>query len=297
MPTTLRWIASSSASAFHVAEAIARGQSVTDEGLVAVLAEPAMRLKELFETAQPPGDALWQHITPLAAGIHNNRELAHVVLTKAIGRGSRHAALVDALAAAITSLKSAHQRAAPNCIEQLELRSGPLREQWEARGPGLLAHIGRFTQEDLLVADADALLVQPVSGGGGRAHSPYNSVRIEAVLANARPELPEIARLAWLLAQLNNDLPANQGNLPRGRATEVGGLALLLPVLTAAEEVELGRCDSATLIAALQTWQPTASEAAVAGTLEEWWQVYSQTRPVWPVALAALDRMLVQTKL
>jgi hypothetical protein len=71
---------------------------------------------------------------------------------------------------------------------------------------------------------------------------------------------------------------------------------MLLPALAAAEEVELGRSDRATLILALQTWQPTAWDERVAETFEEWWQVYCETRPAWPVALAALDRMLAAEK-
>ena len=62
------------------------------------------------------------------------------------------------------------------------------------------------------------ILVQPVLGGAGAAHWLYNSVHIEAVLANPVAELPEVVRLGWLLAQLNFDLPMFVGDLLRESA-------------------------------------------------------------------------------
>jgi hypothetical protein len=154
----------------------------------------------------------------------------------------------------------------------------------------LLIQFGRLTQCDLLVERADVLLVHPALGGGGAAHLAYNACRMEAVLANPHFQLPEVVRLAWLLAQLHNDLPLNQGNLSRDRVTTVGTLAAIPPVLMAAEEVELVRFDDATLRLALAAWH--CGDVAIAATLANWWSVYQQDRPPWPIALAALDRML-----
>jgi hypothetical protein len=160
----------------------------------------------------------------------------------------------------------------------------------------MLAQIGRSTESELVVPQADVLLVHPAMGGAGRAHLAYNSVRIEAVLANPQAALPEIVRLAWLLAQLSNDLPQHQGNLSRARVAEVGGLAFVPPTLAAAESVELARYGLPTLALAVTTWQvPVADPASIAPVLDEWWQVYCASRPAWSVALAALDRMLYDT--
>src|SRR5690606_23019649 len=98
-------------------------------------------------------------------------------------------------------------------LEELELRSAPLREQWEARGGGLLATLARLTTAGLVPEMADVILVHPVLGGGGAAHWQYNSVQFEAVLANPLAELPEVLRLGWLLAQLNFDLPLYEDHL------------------------------------------------------------------------------------
>jgi hypothetical protein len=182
-----------------------------------------------------------------------------------------------------------------------------------------------------MVPNADVVLVYPAYGGGGRAHLLYNSVRIEAVLTNPVPELPEIVRLAWLLAQLNIDLPAFSENLRPQRRNKIAQLAMLPATLQAAEEVELARCDPAAIRLALKVWNVGASRVLTEGQNEmspqpassdwgleeattfnpsncsadavqdqgeltsvlfEWWQTYVESRPRWPTALAALDRML-----
>ena len=296
MATILRWMVSTSASAFHAAQAIIQGRPLADSALANALAESAHELAAAIEATGIPSALFWEHAAALAAGVHNNRELAGVLLTKCIGRAKNQAALVDPLAAAITSLEHAYDAAAPRSNNELEVRSGPLREQWEARGPGMLAQIGRSTEPDLIVPEADLILVHPIQGGGGAAHLPYNSVRIEAVLTNPHFNLPEVVRLAWLLAQLNNDLPIHQDNLPRDRVAEMGAFALVPATLAAAETVELARSDQPTLAAALDVWQICKEDAEqLAATLDEWWQVYSESRPRWAVALAALDRMVANS--
>jgi hypothetical protein len=293
MSTTLRWIVSGSASAFHAAEAIAQGRALADAALAEAIREPAGRVAAEIEAAGIPAAAFWEHAGALAAGIHNNRELTSLSLAKILGRSPRLETLISPLAAVITALENAYNAWAPRGNDDLELRSGPLREQWEARGPGMLAQMGRSMEAELIVPQADVLLVHPALGGGGRAFLAYNSVRIEAVLADPHAGLPETVRLAWLLAQLNNDLPMHQGNLPRDRVAEVGGLACIPPALAAAETVELARYDAATIALALAAWHvPVEDASSTAAILDEWWHVYCESRPAWAVALAALDRML-----
>ena len=142
--------------------------------------------------------------------------------------------------------------------------------------------------------------MQPVAGGGGRAHIHFNTVRIEAILTNPNSQLPEVVRLAWMLSQLNLDLPDYQGTLTRDRTEVVGALALLPVVLSAGEEVELVRNDLATLVAAINGWEcldradlKEKDLNEIANNLLVWWETYQSARPRWSVALAALDRMLV----
>ena len=294
----LHWKPSVRASALHAAELLCRSRTLVDPALAEALSGPTAELDREIAAAGLPQERFWVTLTALAATFDGQRELAEVALTKTVGR-EKALPLVGRFAGWIADLEIAFQRAIPDLTQQLELRGQPLREHWEARGPGLLAGIGRLTEPGLLVEEAEVVLVYPASGGGGRAHVPYNSVRIEAVLTNPLPQLPEVVRLGWLLAQLNLDLSDYQGTLSRDRAEFVGALALLPVVLAAAEDVELARFDLATLTAALSAWEclePPQNAAAdpvkLAETLTAWWETYQSTRPSWSVALAALDRMI-----
>ena len=156
----------------------------------------------------------------------------------------------------------------------------------------MLAGFARQTESELLVEQADVLLVDPILGGGGEAHLAYNSVRLEAVLANPIAELPEIARLGWLVAMLNQDLPRYSERLPIERARDVIALATLPPLLEAAVDVELVRPTPDTLRLAIAEWcRPAADSALLADAVTAWWQTYIETRPSWELALAALDQM------
>jgi hypothetical protein len=174
----------------------------------------------------------------------------------------------------------------------LPLRERPLREQWEARGPGLLSHVSQITEEDLIVESAEVLLVHPALGGGGDAHLAANAVRVEAVLANPIAELPEVVRLAWLIAQLKLDLPLYSESIHADRLPHVARYAMLPAILSAAEAVELVRFTPQTMRQAVIAWrlfEPLGVDGA--GLAMQWWQTYQETRPPLRVALTALDQM------
>jgi len=292
MSIATRWIANSSASALHAAAALLRGMTLADERLAAALEEPAAELGREIEIAGLARDPLLEHLISLAAGIENNRELVQVALNKTVGVD--HSAEVrNRLTGRITDVEGAVRRALPTLVDDLALRGGPLRELWDARGPGMLAAAGRIADEGLIVSRADVVLVHPALGGAGVAHLRYNSVRIEAVLANPDAELPEVARLGWLLLQLNLDVPAYSETIPPGRLPRTAALAMIPVALSAAEKVELVRADEPTIRRAAGRWPRWHGATPTdADTLAAWWRTYTQTRPRWPVALAALDKML-----
>src|SRR5262249_29629876 len=141
---------------------------------------------------------------PLSAGIESNRELAEVLLRKTCGLAAVLAHR-DRLANSIADVERVFRQRFPECADELVLRGRPLEVQWEARGPGLLKQLAELTAPELLVEQAEVVLVQPAYGGGGEAYLSYNAVHVEALLANPVSELPEVLRLGWLLAQLNLD--------------------------------------------------------------------------------------------
>ena len=288
MAIELRWLASIAASGLHAAAAMLQGATLVDPKMSAALAEPARGLRGDLRELGVGLDLIFEHLIPLSARFDSPTQLAEVTVAKLFG-SQKPPAAAAILARRLVALDTAFQAAFPRALQELELRSEPLMGQWEARGPGLIATVTRLTEAELIVGSADVILLQPALGGGGTAHWLYNSLSIEAVLANPIAELPEVVRLGWLVSSLNLDLPRFQGDLPRDRLVRLGPLAMLPPVLAAAEEVELARNNLETLTLALSAWRAPAVDPK---KLIEWWETYQSARPPWTVALGALDRMI-----
>jgi len=172
--------------------------------------------------------------------------------------------------------------ARPKLPEELSFRVRPIREQWEARGPGLISAIGkRLAGCCDMDIDIDILLVHPFVGGAGFAVPSRSAVVVEAVLANAQPSLPEVVRLAWLWAQVAMNLTTDSQQAARKAA-------LVLPCLAAGEYVELCRCDLLTLELALHHWHIQLPElATVAASLWESWQADGEGED-WQIRTAEL---------
>lgn len=300
MAIELRWLASMSASAFHAVEALFQGQTLVDENLHEALTGPTERLVDEIEQAGLAPPDMVPLLAALSVGIENNRELVEVAIAKLRGRSESLGEVTGRLAGRIADLESALRSTLPNVADQLALRGEPLRQQWEARGPGLLMHFGRLTDPSLVAKRADVALVYPVLGGDGTAHLPLNTVRIEALLANPHPELPEMVRLAWLLSQLQLDAPIHSEQIPRARLPYVARLATLPGVLESAQYVELLGNGPALLPSALATWRvvPPDETDTVADVVSAWWQTYQESSNVpLRIALSSLDRMLCEAEI
>ncbi|MFN0020383.1 MAG: hypothetical protein ACKVP0_19160 [Pirellulaceae bacterium] len=288
MATILNWRVSSSASALHAAAALVRGEALVDAGLVSVLFEPAAALQAEIQSAQLPEDRFWRNLLGVSATIESNRELARLALVKTIGRGTATENVGPRIAAAVTAVEGVFARHLPKLADELPLRMGPLREQWEARGPGFLWQIGTLTEESLLVEEAEVVVIHPALGGDGAAWLNGNQVRVEGVLANPFQHLPEVVRLGWLISQLNLDLPALSENVQADRLPRVAQLAMLPVALAAGREVELCLDTPDLLSQAITNWRLAADPTVVT----QWWETYRDSRPPFAVALAALDKML-----
>jgi hypothetical protein len=293
MATELRWLASLSASALAAAEAILSDRKFADEKLAVGMKDAAGYLASTIDQSPTNPAQLLPHLVALSAGIHSPAELAQVALSKVTNNEmARHHA--TSLGDAVRQVIAAFRALVPDVLEQLELRAEPIRQQWEARGGGLLANLRRLTVPELMVDQADVILIYPIVGGDGRAFLPYNSVLLEAVLADPIHGLPEVLRLAWLVAQLNCDLPKFQGELTRDQLAETAELAMLCPTLEAAQDVELARLDEPTLKLAIDSWcsQSAATIPELPATLQDWWNTCQTSRPDWDVAIAALGQMI-----
>lgn len=166
----------------------------------------------------------------------------------------------------------------PEDDAETRLRMRPLREHWEARGPGLMKHVMTRLPWIRVPSRPVVRLVLPRKGGGGRIVSP-TEVEFEAVLANPFCELPEVVRLGWLCCCLGF------GGEPRN------SIALIPPLLEAGQYVGWTRFDTATCDLALKEWFDERPALTQEYDLIEWWEVEgsrAKDSTGWQVAVARL---------
>ena len=219
--------------------------------------------------------------------------LAQAVVRKSALRLTNETAVTQ-LAGFVTDIEAAYNQLFPKFLEQVPLRARPLQEHWLGHGSGLIAHLGRLTQKSLIAEEARIVLLQPVLGGAGTAHIDQNMIRIEAVLTNPMVELPEVVRLAWLLSQLNLDLPMHADFAGASKIGRLAPLAMLPAILAAAEVMELSKCDESLAIEHWHIPVPRDREihTEVVPLMMDWWETYLQTRPDWNMAMQAFANML-----
>lgn len=294
----LTWTPNASTSALHAAQSIcAFGDKLADARIAESIGKYALGLGQWIETAAPFDTArFWSLLVGHSAMIDSNTELAQAVVRKAAIRVADKTA-ISQLAGFISDIEAAYNQLFPKFHEQLPLRARPLQEHWLGFGPGLLAHLGRLTQKDLLVSEARVVLLQPILGGAGVAHLDQNLVRIEAVLTNPLVELPEVVRLAWLLSQLHLDLPFHSETIGANLLARLAPLAMLPPILAAAEVMELSKCDESVAELAIEQWhipvpRDKGIHTEIVPVMMDWWETYLQTRPDWQTAMQAFAKML-----
>lgn len=292
MSIRLRWLASHSLSGLHAASALAHGQPLVDEQLATALAGPAAALQEEILAAGLPEARYWRMMCALATTFDNNRQLAKMAAYRTLGHATPNE-LSERLGGRISDVEAALLRVRPSVVEELSLRRGPLHEQWEAYGPGVLSSVFGATDPRLMVDAADVVLVLPAIGGGGEAQLQNNSVRIEAVLTNPHAKLPETLRLAWMLSQLHLDLPIFSEGIHPDRLPQVAAYAMVPAVLAAAEYVDVIQLTDDSVRMAIDAWQvDPPPEVDPVDVVLRWWEAYVEARPPFETAFKALDRML-----
>ena len=275
------------------------GHLLTDSRVQQGLREPTDALLRGFASGGLEEQRALEKMAELAAaGIENHHELARLTVSKVADHDIGTEQFVNRLAGLISDLQAAY---APwHDANELTLRGRPLRQLWEARGPGLLRQLENHLEPGLIVEHADVVLVRPAVGGHGIAHPRINTVMFEGVLANPHEQLPEVARLGWLLAQLNSNSPKLAEAVTSSRLPTVVGLAFLPATLWSAEVIELVQLDNDLLRSAIAAWCGTDDLIKdqideVSEVVATWWQTHREQRAAWPAALAALDRMLEES--
>jgi hypothetical protein len=288
----LRWRAAPELTAAYAAWQWSRGEPPVDERLLRGTRELLLNLEERLALAELSGDGFWP--TTVLALVQGESEPR--AITAGLEASACSPLVMDSLSIALTGLMTDLRLAIlgvlPKLAEQLPLRARPLQEQWEARGPGLLRLIGKLTHQDLLPRRVHGLWMHPWLGGGGFALPEVQSVLVEAVLTNPLAELPEVVRIAWLVAAVGMSQPGANVLVAADRLPRVVSAALLPVTLSAAEQLDLVGQGPLQVGLALSKWRPPSSTASDLSVLEEWWSQFRDGRTPFPVALKALDRML-----
>jgi hypothetical protein len=293
MSFQVRWVPHVSTSALHAAEALLRRTELVDPQLAAAVREPGWELAQEIARQELHEMRYWQQLLCMAHQFENKRQLTQITLFRAFGRTKVADEILVSLAGRLQNLQLAYDTAFPNMSQELSLRAQPLREQWEARGPGMLKLAVDLLDKNILVPGADVLLVQPAYGGFGSAQLYNNTVRFEAMLANPIERLPEVVRLLWTFLQLNLDLPLYSEKIPGDRLPVVAAMAMLPVALHVAEQVELLHFHETLLSQALSMWLPDLpTNRDYASLLGNWWEVYRTTQTPLPIALQALNEQL-----
>ncbi len=293
----VRWTPNFSVSALHAAHAVCTFRTqVTDSRIAETFENFAGFLQQwCVDSGHIEPSRFWHILISTALDIESNYELLEATLRKC--GAFADSTTVTALAGMVTDIEAAFKQMFPKYLEQIQFRTRPLQEQWLGYSGGLIAHIGRLTEKELLVDEAKVVAVQPVLGGFGVAHIQNNMVRVEAMLTNPLAELPEIVRLVWLLSQLQLELPRFSDLLGTKVLEKVAPLAMLPPALASAQVVELSHCTNEVAAMAIEHWHvPTPAGLSlqddVVPALMDWWETYLQTRPTWHIAMQALAKML-----
>ncbi len=132
----LHWHIDTTASALHAAAAAASGRRLADRRVVAEAEAALSRLSAALAPANVSTADFLHAAIPLSPRHVATGGLVRAALSS-LGQDDGDPPLFSMLAAAIDELTHSILHVLPNMGEQLALRMVPLREAWDARGPGL----------------------------------------------------------------------------------------------------------------------------------------------------------------
>lgn len=316
-------------SFFQAMRVVATQTRVVDPKLEATLREAAQVINERLELAEVEVSPFWETLLGCPSQSDGDRVEQSLLAAGCPELG------IDSLAPGIlgrlADARLAMRETFPKLADQLPLRARPLRELWEAGGPGILREMGRLTTAKLVPTRATLQLVQPARGGDGGLLADGDAVWMEAVLTNPDPAIPETLRLAWLIARLGwrkmqqaargqQVAEGERGQIDRGQIDrgqmergQAGGEAVGTggavrsagePELAAAMALipyaikaggELGLVAAGDAQAEARTIELAAGLWVPSGDADavlKWWEQMQQQSLPLPVAIRALDKML-----
>jgi len=306
--TRMRWEIGDRLSPLHASRCWAAGLVGIDGVLATAMTGPLTEMTQRLAADDVDLGIFWRCLVAEAAasqvgGSREDQEFCRQALTVAGAGEWTLDSTASAVASRLAEIRMTFSERFPKLAQQLSLRGRPLREQWEAVGPGLLRLIGKQTHEAFLPKGVTAVLLLPYLGGGGDCDPRSGTLWIEAVLTNPVPEVPEVLRLAWLVGRiglhrgLHPEARTPEAVLPMAggdRSTDLLSLASIPIVLQAAAELELvptpDTAPDRIGIAATQ-WCGQLPPGTI-DVLTDWWKQSRELKPAFPISIKALDRML-----
>jgi len=301
--TRLRWTTGERLTPIHAASCFALGTRSVDDSIARGIAAPMAELNSRLAAADIDFAVFWQRLVTAAAAGESDIEACSSSLIAAGCSSLSTDATGNAIASQIADIRLIYSERYPKLAEQLALRGRPIREQWDGYGAGLLKRIGKLTHPSFLPKSIAVQLISPYRGGDGGLDASAARIWIEAVLANPIPEIPEVLRVAWLVAQVGMIEAVSAGpEDSRGdplvspvRLPRVAALATLALTLEAASYLELITTPAETLslifVKAADAWRLHEDSESL-DLLKHWWKQFQDLQTPPPVALKALDRML-----
>ncbi|SMP47181.1 hypothetical protein SAMN06265222_102257 [Neorhodopirellula lusitana] len=337
----LNWIASTTLSLIRMVESstlvtddpsgrvsIMRGSAkalpLKSDVSVKVFLTEADRILERLVSASLEPSAFWSHLVDDLVSHSGDEPLTPQICEVALLRAGHSQLQSEQTAAAVfRSLDTCRITLAgelPRMAEQLRLRYAPLKQAFEAYGPGMLRSIGNqiwngAPPKGWWPNKVTVHAVQPLQSGAA-GHSPHQSaVWIEAVLTDISPKVPEWLRLVYHLSELAIDThtrthASNSGIDTSGKSssTELPWSLGIVP-LVLDQAIDRGLLPTGLLPdgqmpidEAIRLWRssdtfenllgPGIDDASLALLIQEWWLEVGMHTKAFPIALKELASRL-----
>lgn len=318
----LNWIASTTLSLLRAVESAGRASVRTplkNPEHAAVIRAEASRITDRLVSVSVTEAAFWDHFIDEVVSCGTDPALTSQLCEVALLRAGHSHLQSDQTAAAIfrslETCRRAFQADSPRLTEQLRLRYAPLKQAYEAYGPGMLRSIGNqiwngSPPKDWWPSRATVHAVQPIMTGAAGRSTGQTSVWIEAVLTDISPEVPEWLRLVQQLTETAIEThtrthashfgedPVKSSN---SSSTELPWSLGIVPlILHQAADRGLTGGSPMPLATALHLWRsggerPSSPDRFVdvlGNVLENWWLDVGSQATAFPIALKELSGML-----
>lgn len=290
---SITWNSNQSASVLYAAARTTRWQGYSEiNPSFSGMSAAAQSLDNALHESKEDANQLWQNLLSIAVTSNSPLDIADQAIALGCFSHLDHKKLLTAL----TQCTLAFHDCCPRFEEEMQYRQLPLRNLWEAEGPGLLHSIVERIG-GTLPGFVSVCLTQPISPGGGFANSNRSEIFAEAVLTHEDPRLPETLRLGWLLAQCSKSesLP-----ITPNREVDTHALALVPLTLSMGEQVGATTLNADVIQAALKNWaggphwRPHNFKHAehMAEALHAWWSDVAASEADWDASILKLADLL-----